>query len=65
MKTIASMIEFDPAKFRVGDIVEAQLSFIAYPIRDKYRLKAILRSLALLDNTHSEVCLSFTWLISV
>ena len=55
-----SAIEFDPAKFRLGDIVEVQLSFIALPVRgEKYRMKSILRSLALLDNTHSEVCLLY------
>jgi hypothetical protein len=52
---LPSMSDFDPAMFRLGDIVELQLSFIAYPVRDKYRMKSVLRSLALLDNTHSEV----------
>jgi len=49
------MVAFDPAKFRIGDIVEAQLSFIAVHVRNKYRLRVILRSLARLNNKHSEV----------
>lgn len=49
------MVPYDPAKFRIRDIVEAQLSFLAIPLRDKYRMKAVLRSLALIDGTHAEV----------
>jgi hypothetical protein len=52
------MIDFDPAKFHIGDIVELQVSFIAYPVRNKHRMKIVLRSLALLNGTHSEVCFS-------
>jgi len=52
------MIPFDPAKFRLGDIVEVQLSFLAIPIRNQHRLKPVLRSLALLDNKYSEVYLA-------
>ena len=52
------MIDFDPAKFHLGDIVELQVSFIAYPVRNKHRMKTVLRSLALLDSSHSEVCLA-------
>jgi hypothetical protein len=50
------MITFDPGKFRIGDIVDAQLSFIAVPNRHKFRMRTILRSLALLNDTYSEVC---------
>ena len=53
------MTEVEPTKFRKGDIVEAQLSFIAVPARDKYRMKTVLRSLAIIDSTHSEVCEDF------
>jgi hypothetical protein len=51
----SSMAVFDPALFRVGDIVEAQISFLAASVGEKYRMKSILRSLALLDSIHSEV----------
>ena len=49
------MVAFDPAKFRLGDIVEAQLSFMAIPVRNKYRMRVILRSIALVNNEYSEV----------
>ena len=52
------MTPFDPAKFRLGDIVEVQLSFMAIPVRQKHRVRIILRSLALISNQHSKV-----WLI--
>jgi hypothetical protein len=51
------MKPFDPALFQLGDIVELQVSFMAVQVRDRYRVKAILRSVALLDNSHSEVWL--------
>ena len=42
----------DPTKFRLGDIVEAQLSFAAVPIKDgKQKLLMVLRALTLLDST--------------
>ena len=49
------MAVFDPVLFRIGDIVEAQISFLAASVGDKYRMKSILRSLALIDSIHSEV----------
>ena len=49
------MMVFDPAKYRLGDVVEVQLSVVAIQYQDKYRLKTILRSLALLDSSCSEV----------
>jgi hypothetical protein len=45
-----------PVKFQIGDIVEAHVSIIAIPIRDK-KMKTImiLRGLTLLDGTFSQV----------
>jgi len=46
----------DPACFRVGDIVEAQMTVVAVPIkRDRFKMITQLRSLALIDSTYSQV----------
>jgi hypothetical protein len=46
----------NPQIFRVGDIVEAQVSFIAVPLKDsKYKLIVVLRSIALLNANFSQV----------
>jgi hypothetical protein len=40
----------NPSKIRVGDIVEAQVSFVIFPVKDKrYKLLVILRAITLLD----------------
>ena len=45
----------NPQIFRVGDIVEAQVSFIAVPLKDnKHKMIVVLRSIALLDATFSQ-----------
>ena len=42
--------------FRVGDIVEVQLSFVGVPIKEKCRkMLVVLRSMALLDGQFSMV----------
>ena len=42
--------------FRVGDIVEAQVSFIAAPLKDnKHKMIVMLHSIALLNATLSQV----------
>jgi hypothetical protein len=47
----------DPNKFRIGDIVEAQLSFMVVPVKEgKHRLILVMRALTLLDSTQSKVC---------
>lgn len=49
-------IEVDPGRFRVGDIVEIQITIIAVPIRNnKFKMITQLRSLALLDGTFTDV----------
>jgi len=49
----------NPATFRVGDIVEAQLSFNVIPLRgEKHKMLMTLRALTLLDHTHSTVSTS-------
>jgi hypothetical protein len=51
-----SVEEVNPQIFRVGDIVEAQVSFIAVPLKDnKYKMIVVLRSVALLDASFSQV----------
>lgn len=46
----------NPQIFRIGDIVEAQVSFIAVPLKNnKYKMIVVLRSIALLDATFSQV----------
>jgi hypothetical protein len=46
----------NPQIFRVGDIVEAQVSFIAVPLKDKkYKMIVVLRSIALLNPSFSQV----------
>ena len=46
----------NPQIFRVGDIVEAQVSFIVAPMKaNKHKMIVVLRSIALLDGTFSQV----------
>ena len=46
-----------PVRFRVGDIVEAKMTLMLIPIQqDCFKLKAILRSLTLLDMSFAQVC---------
>jgi hypothetical protein len=46
----------DPASFRIGDIVEAQISFVGVPVRGgKVRMMTVLRALALLDCQYTMV----------
>lgn len=45
-----------PSSFRIGDIVEAQLSFVTVPVQaNQFKMMLVLRSLALLDSTYSQV----------
>ncbi|KAH7903615.1 hypothetical protein BJ138DRAFT_1020345, partial [Hygrophoropsis aurantiaca] len=43
----------NPATFRIGDVVEAQITFCAWTT--KFTMTSVLRSLTMLDNTHSMV----------
>ncbi|KAF8801725.1 hypothetical protein BYT27DRAFT_7114467, partial [Phlegmacium glaucopus] len=46
----------NPQIFRIGDIVEAQVSFIVVPLKDnKHKMIVVLRSIALLDTRFSKV----------
>ncbi|KAH7903324.1 hypothetical protein BJ138DRAFT_1020827, partial [Hygrophoropsis aurantiaca] len=48
--------KISPSAFRAGDLVEACLSVITSPISaDKYKMLVVLRSLALIDSTHTMV----------
>jgi hypothetical protein len=46
----------DPAQFHQGDIVEVETTLTLVPIKnDGFKLLAVLRSITLLDATHSQV----------
>ncbi|KAF9464019.1 hypothetical protein BDZ94DRAFT_1356192, partial [Collybia nuda] len=46
----------NPINFRVGDIVEVQLAFMAVPIKDqRYKMLVSLRGITLLDDSHRNV----------
>lgn len=54
--TKTRFLKVDPTQFRVGDIVEVQITVVAVPIRNgKYKMIAQLRSLALLDGSFTDV----------
>ncbi len=45
-----------PARFHVGDIVEAQFIFLLVPVeQNQHRLQLVLQGLTLLSNTCSQV----------
>jgi hypothetical protein len=51
-----SFATFDPAKFKIGDIVEIQLSVTVAAVKDgRFKMIPQLRSLAQLDSTHRQV----------
>ena len=52
--------ETDPTQFRVGDIVEVQMTIVAVPIqKNKFKVITQLRTVALLDGTFADVSWSF------
>lgn len=49
-----------PARFNVGDIVEAQFVFLLVPVeRNQQRLQLVLQGLTLLENSFSRVRIFF------
>ncbi|KAF8076944.1 hypothetical protein FPV67DRAFT_1406351, partial [Lyophyllum atratum] len=45
-----------PQAFRIGDIVEIQVSFIVVPLKgERFKMMTVLRSIALIDGTFSKV----------
>jgi hypothetical protein len=45
-----------PQTFRIGDIVEVQMSFVGIPLKGQnFKMLSVLRSIALLDGTFSRV----------
>jgi hypothetical protein len=49
-------VEMDPMRFKVRDIVEAQVSFVGIPLKgSKAKLMVVLRALTLLDCQQSMV----------
>ena len=56
MTPFSRFCQADLAQFRVGDIVEAQITIAAVPMRNnKLKMICQLRSLALLDSTFTDV----------
>ena len=54
-------IPIAPVKLQIGDIVEAQISFMVIPLRGgEFKITAVLRSLTLLDGQFAQVCLTFS-----
>jgi hypothetical protein len=52
----ARYVNSEPQMFRVGDIVQAQVSFIVIPMKGgRRKMLTVLRSLALLDGSLSTV----------
>ena len=50
----------EPKVFRVGDLVQAEISFISIGgKRGKCTIKAILRTLALINDGFAKVCITF------
>ena len=48
----------NPIKFRSGDIVEAQVSFVCVPLKDaKYKMLVVLRALTIQDTSPLRVSL--------
>jgi len=46
----------DPTKFKIGDIVEAQISFIGVPLKGRrVRMLVVLRALTIIDCQQSIV----------
>jgi len=46
----------DPTRFKIGDIVEAQVSFVGIPLKGgKAKMLVVLRALTLLDCQQSMV----------
>jgi hypothetical protein len=55
--------ETDPMQFRVGDIVEVQMTIVAVPIqKNKFKVVTQLRTVALLDGTFTDVSWCFVQL---
>ncbi|KAL0946069.1 hypothetical protein HGRIS_012342 [Hohenbuehelia grisea] len=52
-----------PSKFRIGDVVEAQMSFTMFPIKDgQYKMQIILRGVTILDSSIAQKALQKTML---
>jgi len=60
MMLVTRFFEVDPARFRVGDIVEVQITIAAVPIKNnKFKMISQLRCLALLDGTFTDVSILY------
>jgi hypothetical protein len=49
-------MKVNPQAFRIGDIVEAQVSFVVVPLKSEgTKMLIVLRSVALLDSAFTQV----------
>lgn len=49
-------VAMDPTRFKIGDVVEAQVSFVGVPLKGgKTKMMVVLRALSLLDCQQSMV----------
>ena len=55
--TVISRYEpVEPKIFRIGDIVEVQVSFVATPLQGgKWKMRTVLRAITLLDGSFAQV----------
>ena len=54
-------IPIAPVKLQIGDIIEAQISFMVIPLRGReFKITAVLCSLTPLDRQFAQVCLIFS-----
>jgi len=57
------MQEVSPTRYRIGDIVEVQVSFAVFPMKEaKYKMALILRAIALLDHAETDVSQIFYYI---
>ncbi|KAG6903961.1 hypothetical protein DXG01_013662 [Tephrocybe rancida] len=55
---VKKYIEFDPGRFRVGDIVEIQASFVCIPVANaRFKMMPIMRALTQLDKTFQQAAM--------
>jgi hypothetical protein len=52
----SSFKDAKPQIFRIGDIVEVQMSFVCVPLKEQnFKLLTVLHSIALIDSTFTQV----------
>jgi hypothetical protein len=58
-RELTILLSFEEAKpqiFRLGDIVEVQMSFVCVPLKEQnFKMLTVLHSIALIDSTFTQV----------